>query len=319
MRIIFSKKDLFTIKPCIMIIAVLCTALWGNMIPAIRVGFDLLGVAQEDISSEILFAGVCFTISGIFTLLSPCVKLKKIILPNKKVLVDTLLLGFVQTSLQYILLYIGLPHTSGFNASIISSSGTFLIIILSHFIYKNDRMDLYKTVGCVLGILGTVVLNLNSFYSLSSSFTVKGEGMIFLSTLTFVLTTPLCKRISKYEESIVFTGHSFVLGGIPLILIGLIGKGSLNFSTYGIAMLLYLSLAASVSGVLWNYLLEYNKISEVSIYNFLVPIFGAISSAVMLGEDILKVKNLFALLFTCLGIYFVEKNNSGDYGASRKQ
>lgn len=308
MKAVYSKSFLFTNRLSVMFIAVLCTALWGNMIPAISVGLSLMGVVQSDIASQILFAGLCFTLSGVFTLLIPCAKSGRIILPNQNVFWDTVLLGFVQTFLQYILLYISLPYTSGFNASIISSSGTFFIIILSHFVYKNDRMDFYKILGCILGLSSAILLNFNSFSLTKSSFTFRGEGVIFLSTLTFVFTTPLCKKISSYEKPIIFTGHSFVIGGLPLIFTGLLGGGGLNFSVCGIAMLIYLSLAACVSGVLWNYLLEYNKVSKVSIYNFLVPIFGAVSSFVMLGEDIFNIKSLIALLLTCLGIYYVEKN-----------
>ncbi|MNP60016.1 EamA-like transporter family protein [compost metagenome] len=57
-------------------------------------------------------------------------------------------------------------------------------------------------------------------------------------------------------------------------------------------------------------LLKYNKVGKVSVYNFLIPVFGALLSAVFLGESIMELKNLVALLFVSIGIYFVNRASS---------
>jgi drug/metabolite transporter (DMT)-like permease len=48
----------------------------------------------------------------------------------------------------------------------------------------------------------------------------------------------------------------------------------------------------------------------VSVFNFLVPIFGAILSAVFLGERILEWKNVIALALVCSGIWLVTKERA---------
>lgn len=308
-RLMIKEKYIFTNKIFVMIIAGVCALLWGNMMPAVMVGFDLLGINQGDISSEILFAGLCFTFAGILTLLFCCVKENRVIFINELKISDVIIVGAVQTTLQYILLYTGLMYTSGVNASIISSSGTFFIIILAHFVYKNDKIDLYKSIGCISGLLGIIILNFDSINCFNIKFTFKGEGLIFLSTLTFVFMTPLCKKVCKMYDASVFTAYNFILGGIPLILIGIFGKGSIYLTMNGVLMLIGIILEASVAGVLWNYLLKYNKVSSISIYNLLVPIFGVLSSNFMLNENTWDVKNLFSLFFTCVGIYCVEKES----------
>ena len=45
----------------------------------------------------------------------------------------------------------------------------------------------------------------------------------------------------------------------------------------------------------------------ISVYNFLVPIFGAVLSAIFLGESILEWKNVAALLFVCGGVWLVTR------------
>ena len=95
-KAIFEKKTLFTSKISIMCIAVICTFLWGNMIPAIQAAFNLFGIKQNDMASEIFFAGICFTLSGIITLFITCVKSKRIVVPNKNIFWNTVLLGLVR-------------------------------------------------------------------------------------------------------------------------------------------------------------------------------------------------------------------------------
>ncbi|MEO2682902.1 EamA/RhaT family transporter, partial [Clostridium butyricum] len=45
----------------------------------------------------------------------------------------------------------------------------------------------------------------------------------------------------------------------------------------------------------------------ISIFNFLVPVFGSLLSAIFLGENIFDIKILISLIFVCLGIYMVYK------------
>jgi drug/metabolite transporter (DMT)-like permease len=45
----------------------------------------------------------------------------------------------------------------------------------------------------------------------------------------------------------------------------------------------------------------------ITIFNFLVPIFGALLSALFLHENILEWKNLLALLLVCSGIWLVTR------------
>lgn len=299
------RKDFFKNNVVVAILAILCTVFWGSMIPVIKAGFDVLGIGNGDVNSKIIFAGACFSLSGLFLLIFSSIKEKRLILPGKRALKGTFILGVVQTALQYVLLYIGLSKTSGFTASIISSSGTFLIVVLSHFVRENDKLNIQKIFGCILGILGVAILNFGSFAEPGDLFTFQGEGMIFLSTLTFVFTTPVCQDLAKQEKVEIFTGYSFLIGGIILLMAYLFEYRFIFVETKGMIILIYLAFSASVAGALWNLLLKYNKISKVTVYSFLVPVFGALFSGFILDENIVQMGNLISLILTCLGIYFV--------------
>ena len=66
-------------------------------------------------------------------------------------------------------------------------------------------------------------------------------------------------------------------------------------------------LLSSVAFALWTILLKYNRVGLVTVFNFLVPVFGAVLSAIFLGETILEWKNVAALALVCSGIWLVTK------------
>lgn len=75
------------------------------------------------------------------------------------------------------------------------------------------------------------------------------------------------------------------------------------------ALLFYMVLLSSVAFSLWTILLKYNRVGLVTIFNFLIPVFGAVLSAIFLGENILEWKNVAALALVCSGIWLVTKEN----------
>lgn len=72
-----------------------------------------------------------------------------------------------------------------------------------------------------------------------------------------------------------------------------------------VLLLLYMAVLSSAAFSLWTILLKYNRMGKISVYNFLVPVFGALLSAVFLGEEIFSVKSISALVLVCAGIYIV--------------
>lgn len=60
---------------------------------------------------------------------------------------------------------------------------------------------------------------------------------------------------------------------------------------------------------LWTVLLKYNRVSMISVFNFMVPIFGTLLSALFLNESFLEWKNALALLLVCGGIWLVTKED----------
>lgn len=301
-----DREKFYTNKRNIVLLATLCCALWGSAYPAIKCGYELFNILGDDIPSKLIFAGDRFALAGIIVLLVSSINKKNIFVLNKKELIQATLLGIFQTTLQYIFFYIGLSYTTGIRSSIINGTGAFFSILLAHFIYKNDRLNMHKIVGCIIGFIGVIIVNLNGQDFFDSSFSIYGEGFVLLAAFILSASSIYGKKITQNQDASIITGYQLFIGGLILLLLGYILGGNLSGFTFkSTSLLIYMALLSSVAFVVWTELLKYNKVGIISIFNFLVPVFGSLLSAVFLGEDIFDIKILISLIFVCLGIYLV--------------
>jgi drug/metabolite transporter (DMT)-like permease len=303
-----DTKEFFKNRKVIILLASLCCLLWGSAYPAVKTGYALFNIPADNIPSKLVFAGYRFALAGMFVLSIALILKKNIISFTKKNIGQIVLLGLTQTSLQYIFFYIGLGYTTGVKGSIMNATGTFFSVILAHFIYNNDRLTSNKVIGCIIGFVGVMAVNFSADL-LNFSFSIKGEGFVMLSAFVLSAASIYGKKITQTLDSVVVTGYQLLVGGFFLALSGYISKGSITgFGAKSTLLLIYLALLSSAAFSLWTALLKYNKVGVISVFNFLVPVFGTILSAIFLGEDILQFKNLFALILVCIGIVLANKN-----------
>lgn len=306
-----DKTKFFTNRINIIVIAIICTFLWGSAFPAIKVGYELFDIASNDVGTKLIFAGYRFFLAGIFILIIKLAMKESIFNINSKDIKEMTILGLGQTTLQYIFFYLGMTYTTGVRGSIINGTGTFFSIILAHFIYKNDRLNFNKVIGCVVGFLGVIIVNLGTSSVLEGGISFRGEGFIMLAAFMLSVSSIYSKKISQNKDAYILTAYQLSIGGLVLTIIGYLLGGSLrNFTFISTSLLIYMALLSSVAFALWSQLLKYNKVGVISVFNFLIPIFGTILSAIVLKENIFDIKILIALLLVCLGIYLVYKKKN---------
>lgn len=290
----------------ILILAVFATFLWGSAYPCVKIGYTLFQIPAEDVGSKLLFAGIRFFLAGILTILAAFIIQRKVVVPQKKDLLGIGILGIVQTSLQYLFFYIGLSNTTGVKGAILVGTGTFITVILSHFFYHDDRLNLRKILGCVIGFAGIVIINSGDLGA--GGFTITGEGFLIFAATAFAIGSLISKRVVKNSDAMTVTGYQLLFGGGILIIVGFANGGNLTCTTTAAAiLLLYLAFLSAAAFTVWTLLLKYNKVATIAIYNCFVPVFGTILSAVFLKEHLMAFESIVALLCVCLGIYLVNR------------
>lgn len=305
-----KDKSIYKDEKFIAIIAALCCFLWGSAYPAIKSGYVLFKIHGGDVQSELVFAGYRFILAGIMVLIIAKLLGIKLFDISKTDAVNLFALGTVQTAVQYYFFYVGLSNTTGVKGSIVNALGTFFSVILAHFIYTNDKITGRKAFGCMAGFIGVMIVNFSSDL-LHFSFKFNGEGFVAIAALFFSIGGIYGKELSNKLDVTIITGYNLLIGGIILTILGFIKGGTVtNFNLESTSLLVYLGFLSAVAFSLWALLLKYNKVGRVTVYNFLVPVFGVLLSSIFLGENIWSLKNLFALIFVCFGIWFVNTENN---------
>ncbi|MCI6693846.1 MAG: DMT family transporter [Clostridium sp.] len=306
-----NKEKIFTNKINIIIIAIICTFLWGSAFPAVKVGYELFNILSNDVGRKLIFAGYRFFLAGVFVLILQLLMKQNIFKLSRKDLKEITILGVGQTTLQYIFFYLGMTYTTGVKGSIVNGTSTFFSIILAHLLYKNDKLNFNKILGCAIGFSGVVLVNLTGGTSaLLGGFSFKGEGFIMIAAFMLSVSSLYSKKISQNKDAYTVTGYQLAIGGLILTIIGYILGGNLtNFNIKSTVLLIYMASLSAIAFALWSQLLKYNKVGVISVFNFLIPVFGTILSAIILKENIFDIKILVALLLVCTGIYLVYKSN----------
>ncbi|MDB5743534.1 MAG: protein of unknown function transrane [Polaromonas sp.] len=301
-----NSTSIFTRRKVVFLVATLCCLLWGSAYPAIKNGYALFNIAADDIASKLVFAGWRFIFAGLVLLVIAAIGRKTLRL-DRRTLGQVTLLGLTQTSVQYVFFYIGLAYATGVKSSIMNATGTFFSVLLAHYIYKNDRLSFNKVLGCVVGFAGVMVVNFSAGL-LSFDFTLLGEGFIVIAAFVLSAASIYGKKVSQHVDSVVLTGYQLTIGGVALLLVGFAAGGTLTgFTVKSTALLAYLVVLSSAAFALWTILLKYNRVSMVTVFNFMIPVFGTVLSALFLDERILEWKNAVALVLVCYGIWLVTK------------
>lgn len=301
------KTNLFEMKQSVILLAILCTALWGSAFPSIKISNQYFGITSDMIGKTMLLAGIRFTMAGVLTLLVYFITIRKIILPQKSDVKGIIITGIIQTGLQYLFFYIGLSNITGAKGAILATTITFFSVFLSHLMFQDDKLNLQKFLGCMIGFAGIIIINLKDGGNLGK-FRLIGDGFMLLSTFSAALGAMISKVVSKKFNPVALTGYQMTLGGIILAIIGILAGGKLSSdSLNGYILLVYLSMVSAIAFSIWTTLLKYNQPSKIAIFNFAIPIFGTILSAIFLKESIFSIQNLIALLCVCSGIYVVNK------------
>ncbi|MBQ1669239.1 MAG: DMT family transporter [Prevotella sp.] len=296
-------------KPVWVVIFALTAAIaWGWAFPLIKVGFNAFGITADMTGSKMLFAGIRFAAAGLIVL--SVARSNGRSFRTSRLIDWRFILAFalMNTTLHYFFFYVGMSHSEGSRAAILNSLSTFLVVLLACACFKSDKLTSRKMLGCAVGFSGILALNLGG--SESGRFTWLGDGMIILNAICGATANLMTRGLSRRVDVFVGTGYSLTIGGLLLIIPGLVMGGTLpNVNLLGIICLILLIAISAIGFALYNKLLSLNPVGKVAIYNSLIPIVGAVTSCLCLGE-IFHPKYAIAGGLAALGIYIINKGKN---------
>ena len=276
-----TSEKFFKSRIVIVIGALLCCALWGSATPFIKIGYELM-MPHKGVPSTILFAGIRFFFAGVITVALYSIARRKFLVPKKENWKKVCIVSCFQTVIQYIFFYIGLANTSGVKGTILSGANAFFALLIASLIFRQEKLTVKKLVACIIGFSGLILINLDG---LNFNMNFFGDAFVIFSTISYAFSSVLIKKYSKDEDPVVISGYQFILGGLFMIIVGFALGGHIAVtSAKALGVLVYLSFLSAIAYALWGVLLKHNPVSKVTIFTFMIPVFGVLLSKLMLTE-----------------------------------
>lgn len=299
-----AENSIWTNKYFAAVMAVIACVLWGSAFPVLKVSYAELGLGSGDTSARMLIAGARFLLAGLMVFGVQRLLLGEPIQVPKRHFASLLVLGLAQTGLQYYFFYNAIALVSGIKGAILNAAGNFFVVILAHFIYADDRLNLGKVLGLAAGFAGIALVNWQPGTALSWEFSLRGEGFMIFAGLTSAFGTFQAKRLGKSLNPVTVNAYQLTLGSLLLLVLGVpaLLREGLQTTPLFWALFIYSALLSAAAFSIWYTLLKHNKAGEITIYRFMIPISGAVLSALLLPAERFTASILAALLFVAAGI-----------------
>jgi len=223
------------------------------------------------------------------------------------------ILGIVGVSLCYYFYFEGLNLSSALNAGLIEATIPLITLAISIGI-KEEKFNVKNSVGFALAYLGVIIVVTNLDFSvIANSNYNMGDLLLLISTVCFGIYNILVKKLDfSFVSQKVKLLYIFMYGSIALLpwvyFDSLHVELHWDFSLYSIALILVLSLGASVLAyIFFNEGIKELGASRASSFINLVPILTIILAIAILKES-LSLAQAIGSVAILLGVYISQKN-----------
>jgi len=256
-----------------LLLALLIVAIWGTNFVAIKVALREL---PPLLLCAVRFIFVAFP--AVFFLPRPAVPLRSL-----------LLYGLTMFGLHFGFVFLGMHlGLSAGLASLVLQFQVFVTLALAAFVLK-ERILPVQIAGALVAGLGFVVVGLHT----GGDVTLAGLVCVLLGATSWGFANFTSKRLGRVNPLALVVWGSLVVP-LPLGLASLVFEGPTLIAhsltrvslpaILGIAFIVYVSTLVAYS--LWSWLLARHPASQIAPFTLLVPIFGLLSSALLLGEPL---------------------------------
>jgi drug/metabolite transporter (DMT)-like permease len=269
-------KPHITIKPGDLVMVILVAASWG-------VAFVGMKAMVQD-APPFMSGGLRFLI-GSLPLLLIALQPQRLGKLRGIDFAKFALVGFFQTAVLFGINFTALKHVPAGVSSIILNTNPFFVAIFAHLLIKGDKLNRQKSLGLLLGFGGVLVLVLGG----------KGFGevepywpaILLLAAADWAFSSILIKLL-KFQDMVSLTAWQSLFGAIVLLGAGFgLETEPVHWTGSFIFWTLYVALiGSSFAWWAWSKLLGRYSASRISVFLFLIPIFGVLSSVVLLGESL---------------------------------
>ena len=218
------------------------------------------------------------------------------------------LIGLCNIAIPFILIAIGTSKINSYLAAMLMSTTPLSGTILAHFFTKNEKINIFKVIGVLIGFSGILFLFLDKIIINESNYIF--ALITILGSTFYSIGGILTIRIKNKGNENVTTSTTIwsLIFLFPMAII-LEKPWLADPSLESTLSLLYLGIVAT--GLAWLIrfrILTVNGLVFQTEVAYLIPIFGIIFGYFLMDE-IITWRVLVSLVIILIGIYIFKKNN----------
>ena len=217
-------------------------------------------------------------------------------------------IGIINLVIPFFLIAYGVQKVQSNLAAILMASTPLTAAALANFFTKNEKINIIKSLGVLIGFSGIVLLfsdniliNKDNFFS---------AFLILFGSCFYVIGGLLTLKISNKKNENV-TASILIWGTLILLPITIIFEQPWNLNPRLDSTIALVYLGIFSTGLAWLlrfYILKHNGLVFQAQVAYLIPIFGVILGFLILNEKI-TYKVIIALIAVIIGIYIVKKSS----------
>jgi drug/metabolite transporter (DMT)-like permease len=258
---------------------ILC-GIWGSTWLFIKIGLDDL--------PPLTFAGIRFVLASlILTLLVLARRARWPRTRNEWVLIAVV--GLLQFTLNYGLVFWGEQHISSGLAAVLQSTFPAFGLVIAHFYLPQERLTGARVVGVLLGVLGVAVI-FSDQLTIAGKFAFLGSIALVASAFFGSYSNVLVKAYGTRIDPQVFAAAQMVFGFVPLLAIGIATEGNpfhLHWTTRAVVSMLYLVVVGSVVAfALYYWLVRNMDVTNTMLIALVTPVVAVVLGMIVLHEKL---------------------------------
>ena len=217
-------------------------------------------------------------------------------------------IGIINLVIPFFLIAYGVQKVQSNLAAILMASTPLTAAALAHFFTKNEKINIIKSLGVLIGFSGIVFLfsdniliNKDNFFS---------AFLILFGSCFYVIGGLLTLKISNKKNENV-TASILIWGTLILLPITIIFEQPWNLNPRLDSTIALVYLGIFSTGLAWLlrfYILKHNGLVFQAQVAYLIPIFGVILGFLILNEAITP-KVIISMIAVIIGIYIVKKGS----------
>ncbi len=262
-------------KPQHIVLAVMVAAVWGFNFVVVRIGLD--GIPP------LTLAALRFVVSAIPILFlpRPPVAWRRFLILAAFLFVGQF--GFLFTAMTH-----GMPP--GLASVLLQSQALFTILIAA--VVLKERPTVRQGMGVMIALMGLSTVAATVFAGGVVDVTVTGIALMLAAALSWAVGNVMLRGLGRVDMLALMSWLS-VMAFAPLLALSVVVDGAsavtsaiLGISGLGLLSVLYIGALSTTFGYgAWGHLLKLYPAASVVPFALLIPVFGTLSSMLVLGES----------------------------------